>query len=346
MKKTAICFLGVLAFVQLDARCAWAWDYEGHRVINQIALASLPTNFPAFVKTAKARERIAFLAGEPDRWRNPQEYTLNHVNQPDHFIDMEYLANFDMKPETVSSYRYDFVSQLAAARVKNPKIEPVPNPERDANHNQAFFGFLPWAINEHYAKLKLEFSYLKAFEQNGGTPEEIRNAQENVIYTMGVMGHFVGDATQPLHTTRHFNGWGNGENPKGYTNDRKFHQLIDGDYFTKVGIGMPGLLTNAQPAHVVEGANTGGEGIFQPVIKFIAVQNQLVEPLYQLEKDGKLSGDGPVGLEGKQFLQGQLLKGGQMLGDIWLTAWQTAPEDDYLKRQLEKRKEAAVEKKP
>jgi len=82
------------------------------------------------------------------------------------------------------------------------------------------------------------------------------------------------------------------------------------------------------------------------VIKFIAVQNQLVEPLYQLEKDGKLSGDGPVGLEGKQFLQGQLLKGGQMLGDIWLTAWQTAPEDDYLKRQLEKRKEAAVEKKP
>ena len=27
---------------------AGAWDYEGHYIINQLALASLPANFPAF----------------------------------------------------------------------------------------------------------------------------------------------------------------------------------------------------------------------------------------------------------------------------------------------------------
>ena len=47
-----------------------AWDYEGHHAVNELALASLPTNFPAFVLDPAARDRIAFLAGEADRWRN------------------------------------------------------------------------------------------------------------------------------------------------------------------------------------------------------------------------------------------------------------------------------------
>ena len=59
-----------------------AWDYEGHRTVNQLALDSLPTNFPAFVFTAAARERIAFLGGEPDRWRNTPDLTLKHCNGP------------------------------------------------------------------------------------------------------------------------------------------------------------------------------------------------------------------------------------------------------------------------
>jgi len=37
------------------------------------------------------------------------------------------------------------------------------------------------------------------------------------------------------------------------------------------------------------------------------------------------------------FLSGQLVKAGQMLGDLWLTAWLDAPEDTYLERQLQQR---------
>ena len=71
---------------------------------------------------------------------------------------------------------------------------------------------------------------------------------------------------------------------------------------------------------------------------FILEQHKLLEPLYQLDKDGKLSGEGETGLQGKPFLEGQLVKSGQMLGDIWFTAWQQAPPDGYLKAQLAKRK--------
>ena len=44
-----------------------AWDYSGHRMVNELALAALPDDFPAFVHSPSNAERIAFLAGEPDR---------------------------------------------------------------------------------------------------------------------------------------------------------------------------------------------------------------------------------------------------------------------------------------
>ena len=333
MKKTSRCFLAVIAFIQIGSR-VWAWDYPGHRAVNQIALASLPTNFPAFVKTPDVAERITFLAGEPDRWRNTPDPTFAHYNEPDHFIDIEFLTNFEMTAETVSPFRYTFVSQLAAYRVANPGVLPQANPTNNFKHTQEFFGFLPWTINEYFSKLRSEFSYLKTFEQFGGTPDEIQNAKENVIYTMGVMGHYVGDGSMPLHTTYHYNGWGKYPNPKNFTNDRNFHELIDGAYFVKVGIGLDDLLTNVPPATLI---TTNADGIFRPVINYITAQNQLVEPLYQLEKDGKLSGEGALGLEGKPFLQKQLVVGGQMLGSIWLTAWETSSIDDHLKRDLQKR---------
>ena len=78
--------------------------------------------------------------------------------------------------------------------------------------------------------------------------------------------------------------------------------------------------------------------MFQAAMAFILEQHKLLEPLYQLEKDGKLSGEGDAGLQGKAFLEGQLLKSGQMLGDIWYSAWQQAPPDTFLKAQLAKRR--------
>src|SRR3990172_8168350 len=69
-----------------------AWDYDAPRLINQLALASLPTNFPAFVRAPAAAERIAFLAGEADRWRNtPEELSFSHATGPDHYFDLEDL---------------------------------------------------------------------------------------------------------------------------------------------------------------------------------------------------------------------------------------------------------------
>lgn len=337
MKKIFV----LLASCALVSRTAWAWDYEGHRLVNQLALASLPPNFPAFALTPSARERVAFLAGEPDRWRNASDLALKHFNAPDHYIDLEELAPYGLKPETLPPLRYDFVAQLAVFRAAHPKNFPAIDPAKNADHTRELVGLLPWTITEYYAKLKSEFSYLKAFESAGGTPEEIANAQANALYTMGVMGHFVGDASQPLHTTMHFNGWA-GENPRHYNTNRTFHAWVDGGFILKRNLegDLGDMEKKLRPAQIVSlnGQAVASEKMFYAVVNFLAEQNKLVEPLYQLDADHKLSGEGDVPPEGKAFIEGQLIKGGQMLGDIWFSAWQQAAPDTYLQKQLEKRR--------
>jgi len=84
------------------------------------------------------------------------------------------------------------------------------------------------------------------------------------------------------------------------------------------------------------------EGMFRDAVAYLVEQNKLVEPLYELEKEGRLSGEGEKGLEGRIFLEGQVVKASQMLGNIWLTAWLDAPEDTYLQKQLQQRKAAGA----
>jgi hypothetical protein len=342
MKRISASALALLAFLLFGARFAWAWDYEGHRVVNQLGLASLPTNFPAFARETAAAERIAFLAGEMDRWRNTTDLSLKNYSFPDHYIDMEELAEYGLKAELLPIFRYDFVAELALYRKAHPDKFPEPDAASNQDHTRGLVGLLPWAIAESVGKLKSNFSYLKAYEE-GGNPEEIANAQANIIYVMGVMGHLIGDASQPLHTTIHHHGWV-GDNPHGYSTSRGFHSWIDGGYFNKTGgEDLAALKSKLRPAQIVSinGRPAKAEETFQAGVLFLIEQNKQVEPLYQLDKDGKLSGEGEKGLEGKAFLEGQLLKSGQLLGDFWFTAWQQAPPDTFLKSQLARRKRAA-----
>jgi hypothetical protein len=343
MKQMPLHTLGLLVLLPLSSQLASAWDYEGHRTVNQLALASLPTNFPAFVRVPEAAERVAFLAGEPDRWRNMQDLPLRHCNGPEHYIDAEELAVYGLKPETLPVFRYEFVADLALIRKAHPEKFPTIDPSRNEDHTRELIGLLPWAIAENYAKLKSEFSYLKTYQDSGGSPEEIANAQANILYVMGVMGHYVGDASQPLHTTIHHHGWV-GENPQHYTTSSRFHSWIDGGYFAKIGgPNLNEMEPKLRPAQLVaiNGRPAKPEEMFQAGMIFIMEQNKLVEPLYQLEKEGKLSGEGETGLEGKAFLYGQLIKSGQLLGDIWYSAWQQAPPDTFLKAQLARRNHSA-----
>ncbi len=308
-------------------------------MVNQIALASLPTSFPAFARHPAVQERIAFLAGEADRWRNTSELPLKHFNGPDHYIDLDELSLYKLTPNSLSHFRYEFVGQLAVARALHPTNFPAIDPSRNEDKTRELVGLLPWALTEYYGKLKSGFSYLKTFQENGGTPEEIANAQQNIIYIMGVMGHFAGDSSQPLHTTIHHHGW-MGANPKNYATNSSIHAWIDGGYIHSAGINFSELKPRVRPARVFSATSPNAQSpdIFPTVMAFIIEQHKLVEPLYQLNQEGSLSDHGDAGSKGRAFIDQQLLAGGQFLGDLWISAWQSALTDTFLKSQLSKRK--------
>ena len=343
MKKI---ILGIFLASGALATSVFAWDYEGHHAVNELALASLPANFPAFALTPAARERIAYLAGEADRWRNETSarngtgLALGHASGPDHYLDLEDVYLYGLTPATLPPLRYDFAAAIVKARAAHPEKFPAIDPAKDADHTRELSGFLPWAITENFEKLQSGFATLAALEKFGGTPAEIENAKQNLIYIMGVMGHFVGDASQPLHTTMHHHGWV-GPNPNRYTTSQGFHGWIDGGFFRKTGgIDAQKLSAQIRPAQKIAAADDP-DGIFRTSVDFIVAANRLVEPLYRLDRDGKLSDKENRGAEGRAFLEAQLVKSGQLLGNLWLTAWLTAPEDTYLERELQRRAQPA-----
>ena len=343
MKRFASFIGRVCLLLALSHGTANAWDYEGHRLVNQIALAALPENFPDFARTTAARERIAFLSGEPDRWRNTPDLSLRHFNGPDHYFDVEDLALYQLTATNLAPFRYVFTAQMAVARAANPGRFPAIDPAQNNDRTRELPGFLPWAITEHYSKLKSGFSYLKVFEDLG-TPEEIANAQQNILYVMGTLGHYVGDAAQPLHTTRHYNGW-TGGNPRGFTTSKGFHAWIDGGYLEKVGLRREQLLAGVAPAKMLWPGDPKAkhDDVFPLMMAYLVEQYRLVEPLYELDQAGKFTGKDELGRQGQAFLEGQLRKAGQMLGDLWYSAWQQAQPDTYLKSRLMERKLAESE---
>ena len=75
----------------------------------------------------------------------------------------------------------------------------------------------------------------------------------------------------------------------------------------------------------------------------LLVQHRQVEPLYVLEKAGKLGqAEQPVSDEARAFIEARLLEGGRMLGAIWLTAYRGAVPDTYLRAALLRRQTAAA----
>jgi len=313
-----------------------AWDYEGHRIVNNLAVDALPEDFPAFARTPAARERIVFLAGEPDRWRNSTNYTARHGASPEHYIDLDELPLFGLTREQLTPYRYDFMALLGEGRTRHATNFAGIDAAKDTDHTRQLVGFLPWAINDQFARLESGFAYLRELEA-AGTQDEIADARQNIIYMMGVFGHFVGDAAQPLHTTRHFNGWV-GPNPNGYRTNRTFHAWIDGGFIRATQITERELRGRMRPAH--ELWPDSPTNAFATALSFIAAQNELVEPFYAMDRDGALSPRNAKAGEGREAIGKQLVKGGQMLADFWYSAWRHAPQDTFLRKELARRKEA------
>jgi hypothetical protein len=263
-----------------------AWGDEGHRYVNRIAVQKLPADMPVFFKNAAAR--LEFLGPEPDRWRDNKElfFALREVNAPDHFIDIDKPENFEGLPNDRHKY-----GDWLRSQGKDPKD----------------IGYLPYTILEGYEKIQVMFRLWRD-PQHAAERDQI---EQNIIYYAGVLGHYVADGAQPLHTTIHFNGWSGSSNPELFTRE-PLHWRFEGEY-VKAHIKAEDFSGLANPA-------TKLNDPFADTLKFLFDSHSHVLELYRMDKTARWD-DRNRNPESKQFVAKRLAAGSQMLANLWYTAY-------------------------
>lgn len=324
-----------LTAAMLLAACstAFAWDAAGHRTVAWLALDALPADAPAFLKDPATREAVTWNAAEPDRWRGEKNPFLMNGTYMDHFIDVEDLAAFDMTLDTVPMLRYRFVAAAALARQKWPagkdgNLRPY-DAKKDQSGQQEFPGFVAHAICEQQARLTNQFKtwrMLKKLNDPARAPQ-VQMAEANILSTMGVLAHYAGDTAQPLHTTKHYNGWAaDAPNPDGFTQDRKLHAMIDGGLIREFSIDYDvckAAATKATAASAPTMDAKDASSAWGYTISYIKRSHDRVIPLYRLEKAGSLHGPA-----GRSFIIDCLNDGGAALGAYYASAWAASEPTD------------------
>jgi hypothetical protein len=289
LRHAAVCLLAVTCLISP----AWPWGNEGHSAINRVAAEKLPSDVPAFLRDGGAQ--LAYLAPEPDRWRATSELALKRSQEPDHFINLEMVVGMELPPD-----RYSFYRELAAKREQTPGHPDDLLPER--------VGLQPYITIEIYERLIVAFREYRHALAEHRNPEF---AEANAIFYAGWLGHYVGDGSNPMHTTIHHNGW-IGPNPKGFTTANTVHWKMEGIFvaanfkqldFADLVPAKPRLLTDP----------------FQDYLHSLHDSYQLVETAYQLEKEGGFDGEGTAA--SRDFIRHRLAAGAEMLRNLWYSAW-------------------------
>ena len=256
-------------------------------MINRLATSTLPADVPGFLRSGTALNEIEYLGPEPDRWRSPAEPELVAAQAPEHFIDLEPADALGPLPHK----RLDFEARVFAAGQRPEKI-----------------GLQPWEATEVWERLKAAMRQYRAMTANH---EDTKPVEEAILFYAGWLGHYVGDGSQPLHTTIQYNGW-TGPNPNGYTTSHEIHWQFEGP-FVAANIHAPVAGAKMTAAKVLDG------DIFDAYMAYLRQTNTFVEKVYQLEKVGGFLGAGTP--ESREFTAERLAAGASMLRDMIYTAW-------------------------
>lgn len=256
-------------------------------MINRLAASHLPADVPAFLTTPAALDEIEYLGPEPDRWRSPDEPELNAAQAPEHFIDLELADALGPLPHK----RLDFEAKVFAAHERPEKI-----------------GLQPWETDEVWERLKGAMREYRGLKGAGRNTVPVEQA---ILFYAGWLGHYVGDGSQPLHTTVQYNGW-IGPNPHGYTTSHQIHHIFEG-VFVAANIDAAEVQARMTPVKLIRG------DMFDAYVAYLRRSHAYVEEVYQLEKSGGFEGAGTPA--SRDFTAARMAAGASMLRDMIYSAW-------------------------
>ncbi|HXG59338.1 MAG TPA: hypothetical protein VNL91_09980 [Thermoanaerobaculia bacterium] len=292
---SAVCFL--------IAESGLAWGEAGHYIVAEAATSGVPAEMPRFFH--EAYSELVWLAYDPDRWKRTGGESIDSANDPDHFLDYEYVARLELPRR-----RYDYVDLLHRSGELRRQGLDGSDP-----------GFLPWRIAELSELLVTQWRLWRAAVP--GSPEQ-KIIERDIIHHAGILGHYAGDAANPHHATANYNGWVLGPNPEGFASDCEVHARFESVYV----------------AHAVEasqvvpkvGAPSRYDDYFAAALAFIRHSNALVPQLYRIDRDGGFDIFRPVRPDAHAFATDRLAAGASFLRDLWWSTWRNAAEPPRRRR--------------
>lgn len=291
---------------------ALAWGASGHHLINNLAVSSLPAGTPAFLRTPSAISEVTelglyldLLKGAGDAW--------DSENDPGHYLDLldngtvEGGLPLNALPPTREAYD-------AALRARGTDPYTV--------------GYSPYSILEGWEQLRMDFAYWRVdeYETKRAGAARLRrvsatrqNIDEQVIRRdIGVWGHYVADASQPLHMTVHFNGWGKYPNPRHYSQSPHMHDLFEtvfvDRYVTRAAVAAYMTPSAAPASHVL----TTNSTILHAIERYLAGSNATVIPLFNIDKAGGFTKGTQ---QAKTFVDRRLAFGASEMRTLIVWAW-------------------------
>jgi hypothetical protein len=286
---------------------AAGWGSSGHRLIGQLAIEALPSELPSFLRSRDAISAVGELAREPDRWRQAG-WTHDSDRDPAHFLDLADDGKIFGGPSMADlpNTRAAFETALRAV-----------------GSDQWRAGYLPYSIIEAEEQLAKDFAYWRAETaavrfvakptHRAWLAADVRLRENLILRDLGVLAHYVGDGSQPLHVSVHFNGWGDYPNPNGFTR-QKIHAWFEGDFVHDFvsEAAVKAAMTPYKDCHCSYERRTAA---------FLLSANAQVAPLYLLEKSGGFeNGDA----RGRAFVEERLAAGADELRDDIIGAWRAS----------------------
>ena len=302
MKRTALALAALLAV----PAPALAWGAQGHRLINGVAAAAFPSSLPAFLRTPQAHDEIELLGPEPDRIKGAGK-PLDADQSPGHYADVSDDGTIDGIP--LSALPDDEADYEKALEAKGTTMWAQ--------------GYLPYSIADGYERLVQDFAYWRAdtaglahapTAANRAFFEEDRTVREaTILHDIGYWGHFVADASQPLHVSVHFNGWNSAKypNPQGFSDSHTVHARFETDLVRRVATAAA-VAARLPAPHPIRGP------ILAEVGAYLTATEAGVPEVYRLEAAGEI--DHPDA-SSTAFVEDRLAAGAAELRDLVVDAW-------------------------
>ena len=169
--------------------------------------ASAARTYRHFVRTSEALAEITTLGPEADRVRGSGK-TRDADFDPAHFLDLADDATIGgvLPIAQLPATREAYDTALRKGPAVNGKVP-----------DQYAVGYLPYEIVDGYELVVKDFAIWRvdAYGETHAAPADRpffaadRRLRETLtLRDIGYWSHFVGDASQPLHASVHFNGWG------------------------------------------------------------------------------------------------------------------------------------------